>query len=164
MERWSQTSAQFNKNGIMKPFLSYLVISSITLLTACAASRPVHSITTKVYGAVPVSNIRIAYGPENNIEFPGPTRPGQGNTTGGPMPIPETMLVSWIVAGERQEVAVPLKGKLSRSDKIGLWSLKFYGERLEMTTRTASTTENLRSGSTHREIRDKPGVKISRMG
>jgi hypothetical protein len=121
-----------NTDVFMKRLYRLLAISALAALCSCAGSRAVvHSITINVYGTDAVSDIRVMYGREN-IEWPGPTRPGGGGTQGGRMIVPESMAVSWTVSGKPQEVAIPLKSKLSNTDRIGRWHLKFYGERLEV--------------------------------
>jgi hypothetical protein len=109
-----------------------LVYISLFLVNACAHTNLVeHGIEMTVYGVSPVSDVKIAYGKEV-ISFPGVRRPGNGGLWNAPMPVPEQMSIVWTTSGQPNEVSIPLKDKLSKTDRIANWRLKFYGEQVEL--------------------------------
>lgn len=109
----------------------FTALLAVLLVAACAHRGFVeHGLSFRVY-ETPIDDLKITYG-KVVVPFSGVSVPGSGSLWNAPMPIPEQMVVTWIATGKPQEVIIPLKGKLSSSDQIANWRLRFYGERMEL--------------------------------
>jgi len=110
---------------------SVVAFTALVLVACVHGGSSAHGIAIQVYGQVPVHDIKIFYGKET-ISFSGITVPGASSLWNAPMPVPDQMNVTWTVSDKLQQVSIPLKGKLSTTDRLVNWRLRFYGEKVEL--------------------------------
>lgn len=138
-------------------FASFLLVLAI-LQQGCASVNTgsfEHGIAIANYGENPVYDITIFYG-ARKLEFAGrtPRDLAGGGLWNAGMFIPSEMTVLWHSenGGVEHRMTISLKDKVSKSNQLANWRIRFYGDRIELWREDNTGPLNRHTGIWPREV------------
>lgn len=113
-----------------------LPVALIAALSACSTVQSLgdieHGLSVANKGDSRISNVVIQYGKvtRNECTLGCPPKSG-GGVWNAPMPIPDTMQVTWETSdGKKREVTMPVKSRIKDRSRLRTLYFEFTGDRL----------------------------------